>query len=314
MDSWYVCPPSAPAKCSFEGIDYTIQDVGSSFYLNVEGGSVNNGAEVWQWDNPGEASSQWSFEAVSAGVYNIRNKNSGKYLCVEHGGTQNGAKVWEWDNEGYKSFKWVLQPAGNGVYDIMNLNSGKYLNVEGGSNGKGGKVWTWDNPQADSSKWRLQKVTTIEPVGLIAQVRGRIEYESKLASASADPKSKIILAIITMLGLGCCGVDRCYMGSVCLGVIKGLTGGGLVIWGLIDYFVILINCLSMSKDLTSVGFNSTFAPNSVMGGCIICAVVLGIKLIGCVLRGSALKALVSSGRTKVAEETPETSDYATLAA
>jgi TM2 domain-containing membrane protein YozV len=167
------------------------------------------------------------------------------------------------------------------------------------------------NPSANEMFWtNLAKVNTaIAPVGLIAQIRGRIEYESKLAEAV--PKNKIILALITMLGLGFCGVDRCYMGSVCLGVIKGFTGGGLIIWALIDWFVIVVNCLSMSKDLTQVGFNSTFSSDSVKGGCIVCAVFLGIKLIGCVLKACAAK---SDGRTKVAEEIPETSDYAMLAA
>ena len=56
-----------------------------------------------------------------------------------------------------------------------------------------------------------------------------------------NPKSKVTLAIIGLLGVSMCGVDRCYMGNVCLGVTKGLTLGGLLVWGIIDSVVIMIN-------------------------------------------------------------------------
>jgi len=37
----------------------TIQNVHSGLYLNVEGGSEEEGAKVWQWGNPEETSSHW---------------------------------------------------------------------------------------------------------------------------------------------------------------------------------------------------------------------------------------------------------------
>jgi len=148
----------------------------------------------------------------------------------------------------------------------------------------------------------------VEPLSLLGQIRGRIEYESKLA-ADQKEMSKIQLALIVMFGFGFCGVDRCCAGSVCLGLIKGFTGGGLMIWGLIDYFLILFNCLTMKPELTSLGFNVKFQEGSIQGGMIVCAVFLGLKVISCVVK--LIQGKGSEGRTKVQEEDPE---YLKLAA
>jgi len=148
----------------------------------------------------------------------------------------------------------------------------------------------------------------VEPLSLLGQIRGRIEYESKLA-ADQKEMSKIQLALIVMFGFGFCGVDRCCAGSVCLGLIKGFTGGGLMIWGLIDYFLILFNCLTMKPELTSLGFNVKFQEGTIQGGMFVCAVFLGIKVISCVVK--LIQGKGSEGRTKVQEEDPE---YLKLAA
>ena len=61
-------------------------------------------------------------------------------------------------------------------------------------------------------------------------------------------KSKIVLVIITFLGLGVLGIDRMYAGQISLGVLKLLTFGGLGIWAFIDLIFVLINAISKSQD------------------------------------------------------------------
>lgn len=83
--------------------------------------------------------------------------------------------------------------------------------------------------------------------------------ELLLPSGDQPPlKSKVALALISGLGFGCCGVDRCYMGMTGLGVLKGLTLGGLGIWAFIDSLMILINTLQKSDSIDVLGFQARF--------------------------------------------------------
>jgi len=61
-------------------------------------------------------------------------------------------------------------------------------------------------------------------------------------------KSKIVLIIISFLGLGVLGIDRMYAGQIGLGVLKLLTLGGLGIWAFIDWIFVLINAISKSES------------------------------------------------------------------
>ena len=66
--------------------------------------------------------------------------------------------------------------------------------------------------------------------------------------AEENVKSKIVLIIISFLGLGVLGIDRMYAGQVGLGVLKLLTLGGLGIWAFIDWIFVLINAISKSEQ------------------------------------------------------------------
>jgi len=88
-----------------------------------------------------------------------------------------------------------------------------------------------------------------------------IEFE--LGSSETSEKNKIVLVIIEMLMLGMCGIDRCYAGQTCLGIIKGVTLGGLGIWTIFDYVTIMVDCLLRRSSLEYLGYNITFTSASV---------------------------------------------------
>jgi TM2 domain-containing membrane protein YozV len=80
------------------------------------------------------------------------------------------------------------------------------------------------------------------------------------APAASDTRNKLLLAVIELLGLGFFGVDRCYMGQNLVGLIKALTFGGLGVWALVDYIVIIAGCLARTPSLTAMGYVTTFSP------------------------------------------------------
>ena len=61
-------------------------------------------------------------------------------------------------------------------------------------------------------------------------------------------KSKLTLFILESFGFGFTGIDRMYSGQIVLGIIKLFTLGGLGIWAMIDYIIVLINTLSKSEE------------------------------------------------------------------
>tara|TARA_B110001452_G_C15237933_1_gene428617 strand:+ start:2885 stop:3247 length:363 start_codon:yes stop_codon:yes gene_type:complete len=65
---------------------------------------------------------------------------------------------------------------------------------------------------------------------------------------NTNVKSKVVLIVLTSLGLGFLGIDRMYAGEIGLGILKLLTLGGFGIWALIDYILIMINALTKSKS------------------------------------------------------------------
>ena len=64
----------------------------------------------------------------------------------------------------------------------------------------------------------------------------------------SNAKSKVVLVVLSALGLGFLGIDRMYAGQIGLGILKLITIGGFGIWYLIDLVIVLINALSKSKS------------------------------------------------------------------
>ena len=63
----------------------------------------------------------------------------------------------------------------------------------------------------------------------------RTQFDLQLAGHSKNPTTALILGLF----FGVAGIDRFYVGDIGLGVLKLLTFGGLGIWALIDWFLIM---------------------------------------------------------------------------
>lgn len=116
----------------------------------------------------------------------------------------------------------------------------------------------------NSSNGSNQRTAQAANISFTVVGASRQEYELKTDSGkSSQLKDKVILVLLNMFGCGVCGIDRCYMGQTCSGVIKGLTLGGLGFWALLDYIGILVTCLSKAEYINFLGYEAEFKHDTV---------------------------------------------------
>lgn len=115
------------------------------------------------------------------------------------------------------------------------------------------EVHGYSNSTLMSKPWHLR----FAMAQLGEQVKREIELELDSSQALRE-KNKLTLAILEFSLLGICGIDRCYMGQTCLGILKGLTLGGLLVWFVIDWLVIIIVNFTFCRDFQVLGYRAQF--------------------------------------------------------
>ena len=70
-------------------------------------------------------------------------------------------------------------------------------------------------------------------------------------TGNQSPRSRFVTFLLSLLifcGLG--GVHRIYAGKVITGIIQFCTGGGFVIWQVIDMILIVLGCFEDQEGKT----------------------------------------------------------------
>jgi pectate lyase len=73
---------SIPTVYALDNVKYNIVSSMSGMYLDVYGGSSNDGANVIQYSTNDEMKQQFDVEVLGDGTYSIRPAHSGKFLDV----------------------------------------------------------------------------------------------------------------------------------------------------------------------------------------------------------------------------------------
>jgi len=68
-----------------------------------------------------------------------------------------------------------------------------------------------------------------------------------------SPKSRTVAAVLAFF-LGVLGVHRFYVGKVGTGVAQLLTGGGLGVWTLVDFIMILVGNFKDKEGQTLINW------------------------------------------------------------
>jgi len=85
---------------------------------------------------------------------------------------------------------------------------------------------------------------------LLASVRDqllKLDDSRFLQLQGANLKEPTLVLILSILG-GSLGIDRFYIGDTGLGIAKLLTCGGLGIWAIVDWFLIMGRARDVNMD------------------------------------------------------------------
>tara|TARA_B100000900_G_C20556286_1_gene706962 strand:+ start:1049 stop:1510 length:462 start_codon:yes stop_codon:yes gene_type:complete len=122
-----------------------------------------------------------------------------------------------------------------------------------------------------------------------------------------NPKSKLILVLLTLTGLSFFGLDRMYAGQIGMGIGKLLTLGGLGIWFLVDGFRVILNALTKSEEglfgITNWSDDIELAFKVALG--LIVLQVIG-SVVGGIITASTLNSLPKKKKKKEENTKPAT--------
>ena len=77
--------------------------------LDVNGGSLDDGASIIQWQCLGGDNQQWRLEVAGDGYSRIVSRHSGKCLDVNGGSLDDGASIIQWQCHGGENQNWLLR-------------------------------------------------------------------------------------------------------------------------------------------------------------------------------------------------------------
>lgn len=152
---------------------------------------------------------------------------------------------------------------------------------------------TWSNSSKAHSESSMLGDMLAETQKIIASVGENVRDEIELELTPPEEPvliNKLGLAILNFVGLGLFGIDRCYVGQTVIGIVKGLTLGGVGVWFIIDWLVITINCFMCSSSLTMLGFQAQFQESGIAPSFYLALFIILISIVGCCcFRSSSFK-------------------------
>lgn len=135
------------------GKTYKIVNYNSHRTLDVDYGSMNNGANILQSTYNSYGAQKWIIEQQSNGYYIIKNAYTNKVLTVQDSANWDGANVTQWEYQGMPSQQWEIYPTRDNTFKIINRNSGKLLNVSWGSSENYANIEQYKDVDGNAQLW-----------------------------------------------------------------------------------------------------------------------------------------------------------------
>ncbi|MBM7770271.1 hypothetical protein JOD54_000475 [Actinokineospora baliensis] len=148
-----------PAVAGTSGVWHELKPLSSDKCLDVDGGSLEDGANVIQWSCHGGTNQLWQLVLVESNdIYQISSAASGKCLDVDGASTDDGANVIQWECHGDLNQQWRLIAGPGSTYELQAVHSGKCLDITGGDTEDGANVIQWECHGGDNQQWSVTNV------------------------------------------------------------------------------------------------------------------------------------------------------------
>lgn len=137
-----------------EHVKYTIMNQKGSF-LDITGGSKDNGANVQLWNKNGSTAQQFTFVKAGGGWWYIKNVNSGKVLDIAGGKDSCLTNIQQYEANFSPAQKFRVVDAGYGYVHIKTWTQW-LLNSETIHGKPGSNVFLFGG--LEMAKWRIEEV------------------------------------------------------------------------------------------------------------------------------------------------------------
>jgi glucosylceramidase len=129
----------------------------SGLLMDVAGGtgSIENGANVQQWNKAYTDNQLFEFIHQGDGSYVLIATHSQKALDVQDASPDNGGNIHQWENFSAHNQQFVAVPTGDGYYKLVAKHSAKIVEVAGASLTPEANVQQWENNNQYCGQWKL---------------------------------------------------------------------------------------------------------------------------------------------------------------
>lgn len=142
---------------------YYIQNAGTGRYMDVEGPSTSEGANIQQWDFHTDNQEKWIIARQSDGYYTIKSLYSGKYLGVENNSIYNNAAIKQYTSGSGSGTRWGFSVSDSGNYIITAKSAGlnnRVLSVPLDTNNNGTNLiqYSYSDDTNSNDEWILHSL------------------------------------------------------------------------------------------------------------------------------------------------------------
>ncbi|WP_119582361.1 ThuA domain-containing protein [Streptomyces europaeiscabiei] len=141
------------------GRTWTVAAQHSGKFVDVNGASTADGAQVVQWPANGANNQKWQAVDAGGGAVYLKAVHSDKCLAVAGGSTAQGAFLQQSTCDNGNPQKFLVTPSTTvGVYTVKSLPSGLCVDVNGGSTADGARLLQWSCHSGTNQQWRFTAV------------------------------------------------------------------------------------------------------------------------------------------------------------